>query len=289
VAFIDRYRARWGVEPICRVLQFAPSTYYAAKRRPASARARRDEVLRVEIARVHTENFSVYGARKAWLQLLREGVDVGRDRVARLMADLGLRGVTRGRTTARTTFPALVEDRPLDLVRRDFNPSAPDLLWVADVTSVRIMGGFCYASFVTDAFSRKIVGWAVGEHPSAELTLDALETAVWTRWGEELDGLVHHSDRGSHYLAIRYTERLEAAGAVPSVGSKGDPFDNALAEAVNGLYKTELIRRRGWRTREDVELATAAWVQWYNERRLHGWCGDIPPDEYEAQYRRSVS
>ncbi len=285
MSFIDGHRDRWGVEPICRVLQVAPSTYYAARSRPPSIRALRDAELKVEIHRVWKDNFEVYGARKVWRQLGREGIAVGRDRVARLMGELGICGVVRGKPR-RTTIPAETADRPADLVKRDFTAPAPNRLWVADLTYVATWAGFCYAAFIIDAFSRMIVGWRVATTLRATLALDALEMAVWARQGG-LDGLVHHSDRGGQYLAIRYTQRLAEEGAVASVGSKGDSFDNALAEAVNGLYKAELIGHQGpWRTAEQVELATLAWVQWWNQRRLHGAIGDIPPAEYEAIYYR---
>jgi putative transposase len=284
--FIDAHRDRLGVEPICRTLQVAPSTYYAARGRPPSARALRDTELKVEIARVHKDNFSVYGARKVWRQLGREGIAVGRDRVARLMRELGIAGVVRGKPR-RTTTPAEPVDRPTDLVQRTFTAPAPNRLWVADLTYVATWAGFAYVAFVIDAFSRMIVGWRVATSLRAELALDALEMAVWARQDAGLDGLVHHSDRGVQYLAIRYTQRLAAEGAVASVGSKGDSYDNALAEAVNGLYKAELIGRRGpWRGAEQVELATLEWVTWWNQRRLHGAIGDIPPAEHEASYYR---
>jgi putative transposase len=283
-AFITAHRERFGVEPICKALQVAPSTYYAAVSRQPSARAVRDAELKAEISRVHQGNFGVYGVRKVWRQMLREEVPVGRDRVARLMADLGLTGVTRG-TAKRTTIPAQVEQRPGDLVERVFTAPAPNRLWVADLTYVATWSGFCYLAFVLDAFSHRIVGWRVAASLHAELALDALEMAIWTRRGQSLDGLVHHSDRGVQFLSIRYTERLANAGAVASVGSKGDSYDNALAESLNGLFKTELIRRGGpWRTVEDVELATLAWVDWYNHRRLHSACDNLPPAEFETRY-----
>jgi len=283
-AFITAHRDQFGVEPICTALQVAPSTYYAAASRQPSARAVRDEELKAEITRVHQSNFGVYGVRKVWRQMLREEVPVGRDRVTRLMADLGLAGVTRG-TAKRTTIPAQVEQRPGDLVERVFSAPAPNRLWVADLTYVATWSGFCYVAFVLDAFSHRIVGWRVTASLHADLALDALEMAIWIRRGQPLDGLVHHSDRGVQFLAIRYTERLANEGAVASVGSKGDSYDNALAESLNGLFKTELIRRGGpWRTVEDVELATLAWVDWYNHRRLHGACGNIPPAEFEERY-----
>jgi putative transposase len=289
VSFINGHRHRWGVEPICRVLQFAPSTYYAVRSRPPAARALRDAELKVEITRVHKANFSVYGARKVWRQLHREGIVVGRDRVARLMNELGICGVVRGKPR-RTTTPAEADQRPADLVDRDFTAPAPNRLWVADLTYVATWAGFAYVAFVIDAFSRLIVGWRVSTSLRAELALDALEMAIWARQREGLDGLVHHSDRGVQYLSIRYTERLAAEGAVASVGSRGDSYDNALAEAVNALYKAELIGRQGpWRTAEQLELATLSWVQWWNEHRLHGAIGDIPPAEHEANYYRQYA
>jgi putative transposase len=233
---------------------------------------------------VHEDNLDVYGVRKVWRQLRREGGDAGRDRIGRLMAELGLCGATRTKRV-RTTTPAPESQRPADLVERVFSADVPDRLWVADLTYVWTHGGFCYASFVIDAFSRRILGWRVSSSLRTDLALDALEMAIFTRGNRDLDGLVHHSDRGGQYLAIRYTERLADAGAVNSVGSVGDSFDNALAETVNGLYKAELINRRGpWRSVEDVEAATARWVHWWNTWRLHSACGDIPPAESEAAY-----
>ena len=287
--YIDAHRARFGVEPICRALQIAPSSYYAAKQRPPSTRACRDAELRPEITRVHRENFGVYGIDKVWRQLGREGIAVGRDRVARLMASCSLRGVRRG-TCRRTTRSDDTTARPADLVEREFTAVAPDRLWVADLTYVATWSGFAYVAFVVDAFSRRIVGWRVSSSLRSDLALDALEMAIWNRNGADLSHLVHHSDRGVQYLSIRYTERLGEAGAVASVGSRGDSYDNALAETVNGLFKAELIRREGpWRTVEDVELATLRWVHWWNERRLHGACNDIPPAEFEALYYRQRS
>jgi putative transposase len=287
--FIDTHRAIHGVEPICRVLAVAPSSYYASRSRPPSARTLTDETLKVDIGRVHRQHFAVYGARKLWRQLRREGVEVGRDRVARLMGSLGLAGAVRGRSV-RTTVPGEVSPRPADLVERVFSAPAPNRLWVADLTYVSTWSGFCYTAFVIDVFSRRIVGWRVSSSLRAELALDALEMAIWSRRTDDLTGLIHHSDRGVQYLAIRYTERLADEGAVTSVGSRGDSYDNALAETVNGLYKTELIRRQGpWRTVDQVELATAAWVSWWNDLRLHSACGDVPPAEYEeAHYRRRL-
>jgi putative transposase len=235
---------------------------------------------------VHKENFDVYGAHKVWKQMNREAIDVGRDRIARLMADLGLAGARRGKFK-RTTISDPTVALPSDLVDRHFAALGPNRLWVADITYVSTWSGFNYVAFVTDVFSRKIVGWRVSTSLRADLALDALEMAIWAR--EDLSELVHHSDRGVQYLSIRYSERLDEEGAVTSVGSKGDSYDNALAETVNGLYKTELIRRRGpWRTVDHLEVETAKWVDWWNNRRLHGFCGDIPPAEYEQNYYRAI-
>jgi putative transposase len=285
VSFINAYRDRWGVEPICKVLQFAPSTYYASISRQPSARQQRDQQLKVEIARVHRDNFGVYGVEKVWRQLNREGIQVGRDRVVRLMDDLDLEGVVRGKRKPITTMSTEVDTRPDDLVERDFTASAPNTLWVADLTYVSTSSGFVYVAFVIDVFSRFIVGWRVSRSLHADVALDALEMAIWRRRRHDLTGLVHHSDRGSQYTAIRYTERLEQIGAMRSVGSRGDSYDNALAEAVNGLYKAEVIHRQGpWRSLEHVELATAAWVHWWNSDRLHSALAYLPPAEFEARY-----
>jgi putative transposase len=284
--FIDMHRDRFGVEPICTALQVAPSTYYAHKSRPPSARAVADEQLKVEVKRVYDQNFEVYGAEKIWRQLAREGIQVGRDHVARLMRVLGIRGVVRG-GKRRTTIPGEADQRPADLVNRAFTASAPNRLWVADLTYVPTWAGYCYAAFIIDAYSRAIVGWRVATTLRATLALDALEMAIWARQDAGLDQLVHHSDRGGQYLSVRYTQRLADQGAVASVGSRGDSYDNALAEAVNGLYKAELIGPRGpWRTASQVELATLEWVGWWNQRRLHGTLDHIPPAEHEARYYR---
>jgi putative transposase len=250
-----------------------------------------DEQLKSEIVRVHEANLGVYGVRKVWRQLNREGIPVARCRVERLMRQLGLAGAVRGRVR-RTTVPGEVATRPGDLVERDFTAPAPNRLWVADLTYVATWSGFVYVAFVMDVYSRRIVGWRASTSLRADLALDALEQGLWTRARDARDvtGLVHHSDRGVQYLAIRYTERLDAAGAVRSVGSKGDSFDNAAAESLIGLYKTELIRRHGpWRGLDDVELATLEYVEWFNHRRLHGACGDIPPVEYEDNHYRSIA
>jgi putative transposase len=283
IAYIDRHKDRFGVEPICQLLPIAPSTYHAAKRRPLSARALRDEELKAEIRRVHAEHFGVYGARKVWRQLHREGIAVARCTVERLLRELGLRGAVRGKTR-RTTTPDATAARPADLVERDFSATRPNQLWVADLTYVASWSGFVYVALVVDAFSRFIVGWQASRSLRTDLALDALEMAIWRRQAQ-LDGLVHHSDRGSQYLAIRYTERLADAGAVASVGSRGDSFDNALAETIIGLYKTELVRRRGpWRGLDEVEYATLEWVDWFNHRRLLEPIGYVPPAEFEATF-----
>ena len=292
-AYIDAHRDRFGVEPICRALQFAPSTYWSAKRRAPSARSRRDEQLKTEIARVHAENFGVYGAPKVWAQLNREGHRVARCTVERLMRDLGLRGVMRGKPK-RTTVADDTAQRPRDLVERRFSASAPNRLWVADLTYVRTWSGFIYVAFVTDAYSRRIVGWQASRSLRSDLALHALEQALWerNRAGHSVAGVIHHSDRGGQYLSIRYSERLAANAAVSSVGSRGDSYDNALAETIIGLYKTELVRNRGpWRGLEDLELATLEWVDWFNNRRIHHHNpGRVPPAEAEdLHYRQQHS
>lgn len=284
-AFIDANRPAFGVEPICRTLQIAPSTYYASRCRPPSARARRDENLEVEVRRVWTENRRVYGADKVWTQLRREGIDVARCTVERLMRRLKIRGIVRGKKVY-TTWPDTTNERPADLVDRQFRAAAPNHLWVADLTYVKTHSGWVYVAFVIDVFSRRIVGWQASRSLRTDLALDALEMALWTRRHEPLDNLIHHSDRGVQYLAIRYTERLAEAGAVTSVGSRGDSYDNALAESLNGLYKAELIHLEGpWHGLEDVEHATMLYVDWFNHRRLHGEIGMVPPEEYEATFR----
>jgi putative transposase len=285
IRYIDEHRDRYGVEPICEVLPIAPSTYRGARARTPSTRWLRDTELKTEIARVHEANFGVYGARKVWRQLNREGTRVARCTVERLMHDLGLQGVRRGKFR-KTTTPDDQGPRPADLVERNFTATRPNELWVADLTYVATWSGFVYASFVIDVYSRFIVGWQTSRSLRTDLAIDALEMAIWRRHGD-LDGLVHHSDRGSQYLSIRYTERLAEAGAVTSVGSRGDSFDNALAETMIGLYKTELIRRRGpWRGMDDVEFATLEWVDWFNHHRLLEPIGDVPPAEFEAAHYR---
>ena len=289
ITFIDDHREVYGVGPICKVLPIAPSTYYAVKAHEAepalrSARAQRDEALRAEVRRVWEQNRRVYGVRKVWRQLNREGIAVARCTVARLMREMGLRGAVRGRRT-RTTIPADQAGRPLDLVERDFSAERPNQLWVSDLTYVATWRGFVYVAFVIDVFSRRIVGWRVSTSLRTDLALDALEQALYER--DTTAALTHHSDRGSQYLSIRYTERLAEAGIEPSVGSRGDSYDNALAESVIGLYKTEVIRHEGpWRGLEGVELATLEWVWWFNERRLLEPLGYLPPAEYEAAFHR---
>ena len=287
VSFIDEHRGCYGVEPICRVLPIAPSTYYARKaqvRDPEqrSERAKRDERLRTEIRRVYDENFGVYGVEKVWRQLNRETIEVARCTVARLMRDMGLRGVVRGRRF-KTTVPDDSAKRPLDLVQREFRADRPNQLWVADITYVATWVGFVFVAFVVDVFSRRIVGWRVSSSLRTDLALDALEQALQAR--SPHDNLVHHSDHGVQYLSIRYTERLAEAGIEPSVGSVGDSYDNALAETIIGLFKTEVIRRRGpWKSVEAVEFATLEWVEWFNNRRLLGPLGYCPPAEFETMY-----
>ena len=289
IAFIDEHREGYGVEPICRVLPIAPSTYHnhAAKRRdPArrSARVRRDAALKVEVRRVFEENFQVYGMRKVWRQLRCDGFDVARCTVARLMRELGLQGVTLGKPV-RTTVSDKAAPCPLDRVQRQFHAAAPNRLWLSDFTYVATWAGFVYVAFVIDAFARRIVGWRVSRTAHAGFVLDALEQALHERRPVHGGGLVHHSDRGVQYVSIKYTERLTAAGIEPSVGSVGDSDDNALAETINGLYKAEVIHRHGpWRGFEAVELATLEWVDWFNNRRLLEPIGNIPPAEAEARY-----
>jgi putative transposase len=288
ISFIDDHRGSHGVEPICEVLPIAPSTYHghAAKRadpEKLSARARRDLALKPEIARVFRENFEVYGVRKVWRQMTREGLDVARCTVERLMREMGLRGVIRGKSP-RTTLQDKTAPCPLDHVNRRFHAPAPNRLWVSDFTYVSTWAGFVYAAFVIDVYARYIVGWRVSRTAHAGFVLDALEQAIHDRRPIG-NSLVHHSDRGSQYLSIKYTERLAEAGIEPSVGSVGDSYDNALAETINGLYKAEVIHRRGpWRSFEAVEFATLEWVDWFNRRRLMEPIGNIPPAEAEENY-----
>jgi len=285
VDYIDANREEFGVEPICKVLQVAPSTYYSAKKRPPSARAVRDAVLLPILLALWQANYSVYGAHKLWKAARRAGHDIGRDQVARLMRELGIRGVKRGRRVITTRRDDTAARSP-DLVKRNFTATGPNQLWVTDLTYVPTWSGVAYTCFIVDAFSRMIVGWRVASTMRTEMVLDALEMARWSR-GTRLEGLVTHSDAGSQFTSIRFGERLAEIGAVPSIGTVGDSYDNALAEAVNALYKTELIRgpaQGPWRTVEDVELATLGWVHWHNTERLHGYLNDVPPSEFEAAY-----
>jgi len=286
---VDELRGEYGVEPICRALEIAPSTYYEVKRRERepSARAQRDAELTQRIRKVHAENFGVYGVRKMWWQLQREGVEVARCTVERLMGQAALKGAIRGRKR-RTTIPGGKAERPRDLVDRDFSAAAPNRLWVSDFTHVAMWSGVAYVAFAIDAFSRRIVGWKADTTMKTSLVLDTLEMALWARdhHGEPVkDGLVVHSDAGSQFTSFAFTQRLVDAGADASIGSVGDGYDNALAETTIGLYKTELINRQGpWKTIDQVELATLEWVDWYNHTRLHSACGGAPPAEYEEQY-----
>lgn len=289
VAFIDAHRAEYGVEPICAELPIAPSTYYELKARERDPervppRHRRDALLCDEIRRVWRENFCVYGARKTWRQLNREAIPVARCTIERLMRKIGLCGAVRGKAF-KTTIPDEKAQRPADLVERQFTAERPNQLWVADFTYVATWQGFVFVAFVIDVFARCIVGWRVSSSIKTDLVLDALEQALHAR--SDTDGLVHHSDKGSQYLSIRYSERLTEAGIQASVGSTGDSYDNALAETIIGLYKTEVIRRRGpWRNIEAVEFATLEWVDWFNNRRLLEPIGNVPPVEFERAYYR---
>lgn len=287
--FIDEHRNVYGVEPICKVMPIAPSTYYArlAERidpNKLSRRAKRDAVLKPEIKRVFKDNHEVYGVRKVWRQMHREGYTVARCTVGRLMRGLGLCGVIRGKSQ-RTTFSNKADVCPRDLVNRQFRAPAPNVLWVSDFTYVSTWAGFVYVAFVIDTFARRIVGWRVSSTPHTQFVLDALEQALHERCPVHKSGLIHHSDRGSQYVSIKYTERLAEAGIEPSVGSVGDSYDNALAETINGLYKAEVIHRKGpWKSFEAVEFATLKWVDWFNHRRILEPIGNIPPAEAEQLY-----
>jgi putative transposase len=287
---------RWGVESICTTLaqlgvQIAPSTYYEQVSRRPSRRQIRDEELRAQIERIHAANYGVYGARKVWLALRREGVDVARCTVERLMTELGLTGAIRGKVKT-TTIRGPAGSRPPDLVQRRFGPPAPNRLWVADLTYVSTWSGFAYVAFVVDAYARRILGWRVAATMTTAMVLDSIEQAIWARQQEgifDLKDVVHHTDRGSQYMSIRFSERLAEAGIQPSVGAVGSSYDNALAETINGLYKTELIKpRKPWRSMEEVEYATAEWVDWFNHHRLYEYCGDISPVEMEAAHYAQI-
>ena len=296
VAFIDSVKDRFGVEPVCRVLtkfiaKIAPSTYYAFKKRTPSPRRVRDVDLQVEILRVYHDRKlgrSLAGARKMWHLLHREGITVARCTVERLMSALGLRGVRRGKAYV-TTISDPTHERAPDLVKRNFTAPAPNRLWIVDFTYVPTWSGMVFTAFVTDVFSRRIVGWRTSAHHLTELPLDALEMALWVRAraGQDVAGVVHHSDAGSEYTAIRYRNRLAAAEALASIGTVGDSYDNAMAESTIGLYKTECIHPEGpWRGVEDVELATCSWVDWFNNDRIHSSIGNQTPMEYETAYHR---
>jgi putative transposase len=296
VRFIDEHKRVFGVEPICRVLSqhgapIAPSTYYAAKSRPPSARAVRDQQLKAEIARVWKENYEVYGADKVWLELNRQGIAVARCTTERLMRQLGLAGVRRGRKV-RTTVPGKGGHRASDLLGRDFTAPAPNRRWVADFTYVAAWSGIVYVAFVVDIYSRAIVGWSAATHKRAKLVLDALQMALWRRDRDRRPagpGLVHHSDAGSQYTSFAFTAHLIEAGIDASIGTVGDALDNALMESAIGLYKTELIKKQGpWKTLADVELATADYVDWFNNKRLHTAIGGVPPAEFEAAYYAQI-
>jgi transposase InsO family protein len=289
VSFIDDHRGKYGVESICSQLPIAPSVYYEQKARQTKPervppRVRRDIAMASQIQRVYAENFKVYGARKVWLQLGREEIRIARCTVERLMRSLGLQGVRRGKW-CRTTIADTGAKRPADLVQRQFKATRPNQLWVADFTYVATWAGFVYVAFVIDVFARRVIGWRVARSMQTDLVLDALEQSLWSR--SEIEGVIHHSDRGSQYLSIRYSERLIAAGVKPSVGTTGDSYDNALAETIIGLYKTEVIHHRGpWRNIDAVEYATLEWVDWFNNRRLLEPIGNVPPMEFETAYYR---
>jgi putative transposase len=295
IAFIDQQRETYGVEPICRVLPIAPSTYFRHKlliRAPArrSVRALSDEVLRAIIRAIWNENHHVYGPRKVWKQMGREGLRAARCRVRRLMREMGLVGASRGRAWIATTQSQAEAERPRDLVDRHFTATRPNQLWVSDLTYVATWRGFVYVAFVVDVFARRIVGWRVSASLATDVVLDALEQAIYERCDRTTTGLIHHSDRGTQYLSMRYTARLADAGIAPSVGSRGDSYDNALAESVIGLFKTEVIQRKGpWRHVEAVEFATLEWVDWFNHRRLLEPIGYVPPAEFEARYHEQLA
>lgn len=292
VDYVDEHRDEFGVEPICRVLteagaKIAPSTYRARKSRPMSARAARDAVLLPLLMALWVTNKKVYGAHKLWKAARRDGHDIGRDQVARLMKELGIRGITRRGNRVFTTRQDPANVRAIDLVKRKFTAASPDRLWVTDITYVKTRAGTAYVCFIVDVYSRAIVGWRVAGHMKTSMVLDALEMARRSRGGQRLEGLIAHSDAGSQFTALRFTERLDELGARPSVGTVADSYDNALAENVNGLYKAECVYgpdTTGWDGVGDLELATLSWVHWWNNDRLHTHCGDIPPAEYEAAY-----
>ena len=288
VEYIDAHKDQFGVEPICKDLQVAPSTYYAHRSRPPSARSVSDAATTRVIEEVHAANYGVYGITKVHAELRRQGHRVARCTVHRLMRAAGLRGISRAKGP-RTTIPGQGPDSRPDLVDRNFTATAPDQLWVADITYCRTFTGWVYAAFVTDVYSRRVVGWQLSKSLRTDLALDALEMGIWTRQreGRDVTGLTHHSDKGVQYVAVRYTQRLAEAGAVASVGSTGDSYDNALAEAFNSLFKAELVRNKGpWKGIDDLEIAVAEYIDWFNHRRLHGEIGLVPPAEFEDNYYR---
>jgi len=290
VGFVDDNRDELGVEPVCRVLQIAPSTYYAAKRRALapSARATRDAVMMQVLMVLWVTNRKVYGAHKLWKAARRAGHDIGRDQVARLMRTMEIEGISRRRRKVFTTIADPDAVRAPDLVKRNFTAERPDALWVTDLTYVPTRTGMAYVCFIVDAFSRRIVGWRVAAHMRTDMVLDALEMARRSRGGRRLTGLVAHADAGSQFTSVRFTERLDEIGARPSIGTVADSYDNALAETTNGLYKTECVHGpdapRHWDDVDELELATLSWVHWFNEHRLHSHCDDIPPAEFEAAF-----
>ncbi len=290
VGFVDENRAEFGVEPICRILQVAPSTYYAAKRREVapSARAVRDAAMMQVLMVLWVANRKVYGAHKLWKAARRAGHDIGRDQVARLMRELDIEGISRRRKRVFTTIQDPDAVRAPDLVNRNFRAPRPDALWVTDLTYVPTRSGMAYVCFIVDAFSRRIVGWRVASNMKTDMVLDALEMARRSRGGRRLVGLVAHADAGSQFTSVRFTERLDEIGARPSIGTVADSFDNALAETTNGLYKTECVRGpdapKVWDDVDQLELETLTWVHWFNEQRLHGHCDDVPPAEFEAAF-----
>jgi putative transposase len=292
VSFIDDHRCEFGVEPICRVLQVAPSTYYAAKNRVASARAVRDAVLMQVLMVLWVANRKVYGAHKLWKAAMRAGHVIGRDQVARLMRELRIEGVSRQRKKVFTTRPDPDAARAPDLVNRNFTADRPDALWVTDLTYVPTRSGMAYVCFIVDAFSRRIVGWRVASNMKTAMVLDALEMARRSRGAKRLIGLVTHSDAGSQFTSVRFTERLDEIGARPSIGTVADSYDNALAETTNGLYKTECVYgpdANGWDDVDELELATLSWVHWFNHDRLHGHCHDVPPAEFETAHYAALA
>lgn len=300
MAYIDAHKAEFGVKPICRVLrvagvQIAPSTYYAFKTRPSSARSVSDAATTEAIQKVHADNYGVYGVTKVHAELRRNGYRVARCTVHRLIRAARLRGIVRSRGPRTTLVGTDPETRP-DLVERAFTAAAPDRLWVADINYCRTFAGWVYAAFVIDVFSRRVVGWQLSTSLRTDLALDALEMGLWTRShdghdGHDTSGVVHHSDKGVQYVAVRYTQRLAEVGAVASVRSTGDSYDNALAEAFNSLFKAELIRNKGpWKSMDDLKIAVAEYVDWFNRRRLHGEIGLVPPSEFEdAHYRHHTA